>query len=163
MISGWLSRSAFGVGILALTLSAGAAFVAGAASAQDPAASFPNKPIRMVVGFAAGGGNDIFARLIQNELSKRTGWTVIIENKAGAGGRLSAEYVAREPADGYTILVGAKRCDGDRPADLQDRLSDAEEFHSGDDDRRFSALPRGRRAIIRPRIAERPCRVDQGE
>jgi tripartite-type tricarboxylate transporter receptor subunit TctC len=107
MVSGWLSRSSFRVGIIAATLSAGATFFAGAASAQDPAASFPNKPIRMVVGFAAGGGNDIFARLIQNELSKRTGWTVVVENKAGAGGRLSAEYVAREPADGYTILVGA--------------------------------------------------------
>jgi tripartite-type tricarboxylate transporter receptor subunit TctC len=79
----------------------------GAAHAQDAAASFPNRPIRMVVGFAAGGGNDIFARLIQNELTKRTGWTVVIENKPGAGARLSAEYVAREPADGYTILVGA--------------------------------------------------------
>jgi tripartite-type tricarboxylate transporter receptor subunit TctC len=89
------------LGIVALALSAGAA------AAQDPAASFPNKPIRMVVGFAAGGGNDIFARLIQNELQKRTGWTVVVENKPGAGGRLSAEAVAREPADGYTVLVGA--------------------------------------------------------
>jgi tripartite-type tricarboxylate transporter receptor subunit TctC len=90
-------------------LCAGAALLAlaGTAAAQDPVASFPNKPIRMVVGFAAGGGNDIFARLIQNELTKRTGWTVVVENKPGAGGRLSAEYVAREPADGYTLLVGA--------------------------------------------------------
>lgn len=86
---------------IVLVLSAGLAF------AQDPAASFPNKPIRLVVGFAAGGGNDIFARLIQNELQKRTGWTVVVENKPGAGGRLSAESVAREPADGYTVLVGA--------------------------------------------------------
>ena len=90
-----------GAAMLALVVSTGGAF------AQDPAASFPNKPIRMVVGFAAGGGNDIFARLIQNELVKRTGWTVVVENKAGAGGRLSAESVAREPADGYTVLVGA--------------------------------------------------------
>jgi tripartite-type tricarboxylate transporter receptor subunit TctC len=99
MASRWGLRAS--LGFMALALSAGIA------SAQDPAASFPNKPIRMVVGFAAGGGNDIFARLIQNELQKRTGWTVIIENKPGAGGRLSAEQVAREPADGYTILVGA--------------------------------------------------------
>jgi len=72
--------------------------------AQD---RFPSRPIRIVVGYSAGGGNDIFARLIQNELVKRTGWTVVVENKAGAGGRLSAESVAREPADGYTVLVGA--------------------------------------------------------
>jgi tripartite-type tricarboxylate transporter receptor subunit TctC len=95
----WTLRASFG--LLAFALSAGIA------SAQDATASFPNKPIRMVVGFAAGGGNDIFARLIQNELQKRTGWTVVVENKPGAGGRLSAEYVAREPADGYTLLVGA--------------------------------------------------------
>ncbi len=101
----------FGAGLAALAFAAAlslqGALVPGAALAQDAAAGFPNKPIRMVVGFAAGGGNDIFARLIQNELVKRTGWTVIIENKPGAGARLSAEYVAREPADGYTILVGA--------------------------------------------------------
>jgi tripartite-type tricarboxylate transporter receptor subunit TctC len=99
MANRWGLRAS--LGLMAL------AFSAGIAPAQDPAASFPNKPIRMVVGFAAGGGNDIFARLIQNELQKRTGWTVIIENKPGAGGRLSAEQVAREPADGYTVLVGA--------------------------------------------------------
>lgn len=89
---------------------AAALLVAGSApvfAQADPAASFPDKPIRMVVGFAAGGGNDIFARMIQAKLQERTGWTVIVENRAGAGGRLAAEYVAREPADGYTLLVGA--------------------------------------------------------
>jgi tripartite-type tricarboxylate transporter receptor subunit TctC len=95
----WCRLASLGIVTLALS--------AGAAAAQDPAASFPNKPIRMVVGFAAGGGNDIFARLIQSELQKRTGWTVVVENKPGAGGRTAAEFVAREPADGYTVLVGA--------------------------------------------------------
>ena len=107
MVSGWLGRSSIGVGLFASTLLAGSVLSTGNVAAQDAAASYPNKPIRMIVGFAAGGGNDIFARLIQNELAKRTGWTIVVENKAGAGGRLSAEYVAREPADGYTILVGA--------------------------------------------------------
>jgi tripartite-type tricarboxylate transporter receptor subunit TctC len=59
------------------------------------------------VGFAAGGGNDIFARLIAAKLQERLGWTVVIENRPGAGGRTAAEFVAREPADGYTVLVGA--------------------------------------------------------
>ena len=68
---------------------------------------YPSKVIRMIVGFAAGGGNDIFARLIAQKLSERTGWTVIIENKPGAGGRLAADYAAKEAPDGYTILVGA--------------------------------------------------------
>ena len=68
---------------------------------------YPNKVIRMIVGFAAGGGNDIFARLVATKLSERTGWTVIIENKPGAGGRLAADYAAKEAPDGYTVLVGA--------------------------------------------------------
>jgi tripartite-type tricarboxylate transporter receptor subunit TctC len=87
---------------LALVLAPGAALAQG-----DPAANFPNKPIKVVVGFAAGGGNDIFARVVSQKLQERTGWTVVIENKPGAGGRLSAEYVAREAPDGYTLLVGA--------------------------------------------------------
>jgi tripartite-type tricarboxylate transporter receptor subunit TctC len=80
-----------------------AVFAASPSHAQD----YPAKVIRMIVGFAAGGGNDIFARLIAQRLSERTGWTVIIENKPGAGGRLAADYAAKEPPDGYTILVGA--------------------------------------------------------
>ena len=48
---------------------------------------YPSKVIRMIVGFAAGGGNDIFARMLAQKLSERTGWTVIIENKPGAGSR----------------------------------------------------------------------------
>ena len=80
-----------------------AVFAASPGHAQD----YPAKVIRMIVGFAAGGGNDIFARLIAQRLTERTGWTVIIENKPGAGGRLAADYAAKEAPDGYTILVGA--------------------------------------------------------
>jgi tripartite-type tricarboxylate transporter receptor subunit TctC len=68
---------------------------------------YPSKVIRLIVGFAAGGGNDIFARIIAAKLAERTGWTVIIENKPGAGGRLAADYAAKEAPDGYTVLVGA--------------------------------------------------------
>ena len=68
---------------------------------------YPNRVVRMIVGFAAGGGNDIFARLVATKLAEKTGWTVVIENRPGAGGRSAAEYVATQPADGYTVLVGA--------------------------------------------------------
>jgi tripartite-type tricarboxylate transporter receptor subunit TctC len=78
-----------------------------AATPAHAQGDYPNKVIRMIVGFAAGGGNDIFARLVAQKLSERTGWTVIIENKPGAGGRLAADYAAKEAPDGYTILVGA--------------------------------------------------------
>jgi tripartite-type tricarboxylate transporter receptor subunit TctC len=74
----------------------------------DPAASYPNKPIRVIVGFAAGGGNDLMARLVGQRLSELLGQPVVIENRAAAGGRLAADFVANQaPADGYTLLVGA--------------------------------------------------------
>ncbi len=68
---------------------------------------YPSRPIRLIVGFAAGGGNDIFARLVAARLSEIFGQPVVVENRPGAGGRLSAEYVSNQPADGYTLLVGA--------------------------------------------------------
>src|SRR6478609_3068438 len=66
----------------------------------DPAANYPNKPIRVIVPFAAGGGNDIFARVVGNKLSEILGQPVINENKPGAGGRIAAEYVMNQPHDG---------------------------------------------------------------
>src|SRR5271167_1000563 len=69
------------------------------ASAQS---DYPKRPIHLVVGFAAGGGNDIFARLVAAKFSDILGQPVVVENKPGAGGRLSAEYVSNQPADGYT-------------------------------------------------------------
>ena len=85
--------------VMALVLAA-----AGEARAQD---AYPNRVIRFVVGFAAGGGNDIFARLVVQKFQENTGATTIIENKPGAGGRISSEFVAHQPPDGYTVLVGA--------------------------------------------------------
>jgi tripartite-type tricarboxylate transporter receptor subunit TctC len=76
-------------------------------SAQSQEVNFPSRPIRFVVGFAAGGGNDIFARVVGQKLSEVIGQTVIIENKPGAGARLAADNVAREAPDGYTLLVTA--------------------------------------------------------
>src|SRR6267142_2838345 len=77
------------------------------ARAQGDAASYPNRTIRIVVGFAAGGGNDIFARLVGQKLQELIGQSVIIENKPGAASRLANEYAANQPADGYTLLVAA--------------------------------------------------------
>lgn len=98
-------RSLSGGGLLALALIAA---VAQPARAQNDAENnYPNRVIRMVVGFAAGGGNDIFARLVAQKLQDILGQAVIIENKPGAGGRLASEYVADQSPDGYTLLVGA--------------------------------------------------------
>src|SRR6476646_13162 len=87
-------------------LSALALMVAAAAPAHAQT-DYPNRTIRIVVGFAAGGGNDIFARLVGAKLSELIGQSVIIENKPGAGARLGNEYAANQPADGYTLLVAA--------------------------------------------------------
>ncbi len=91
-------RSLFVCAVIAL-IAAG-----GAAQAQS---DYPNRPIRFVVGFAAGGGNDIFARLVTRKLQENTGWTVVIDNKPGAGGRISSQFVASAAPDGYTVLVAA--------------------------------------------------------
>jgi tripartite-type tricarboxylate transporter receptor subunit TctC len=75
------------------------------ALAQDPAADYPNRVVRVVVGFAAGGGNDVFARIVAQKLQEVLGQSVVIENKPGAGGRIAADYVLSQPADGYTLMV----------------------------------------------------------
>ncbi len=84
-----------------------AAFAAPPAHAQQDAASYPNRPVRIVVGFAAGGGNDIMARLIGQKLSEALNQSVVIENRAGANGELAADYVKNAAPDGYTLMVGA--------------------------------------------------------
>lgn len=78
-----------------------------AVRAQSEAADYPSKPIRMIVPFAAGGGNDIFARLVGAKASEIMNQQLIIENRPAAGGRMAAEYVATQAADGYTLFVGA--------------------------------------------------------
>ena len=66
--------------------------------------AYPTKPIRLIVGFPPGGSGDFLTRLIADELQKDLGVAVIADNRAGAGGNIAAEIVARAPADGYTIL-----------------------------------------------------------
>jgi tripartite-type tricarboxylate transporter receptor subunit TctC len=70
-------------------------------------ADWPQKPVNLIVPFAAGGGTDAFARPFAAWLESRTGQRVLIENKAGAGGTVGASAAAKAPADGYTFLVGA--------------------------------------------------------
>jgi tripartite-type tricarboxylate transporter receptor subunit TctC len=97
-----------GGALLGAVLAVAALFAAAPASAQgDPAAGYPSKPIRIVIPFGAGGGNDLFARLVGQKFSELIGQPVVIENKPGAGGRIAAEYVMNQPHDGYTLFVGA--------------------------------------------------------
>src|SRR5271166_4081097 len=74
------------------------------ARAQTPKAGYPAKPVRIIVPVAAGGPTDIVARMLADKLSAMWGQQVFIENKAGAGNNIGAEYVARSEPDGYTVL-----------------------------------------------------------
>jgi tripartite-type tricarboxylate transporter receptor subunit TctC len=89
-------------GLLALL----ASFVLTAgASAQDAAATYPNRPIKIVVSVPAGGGVDTVTRMVAEGLRKKLGQPVVIENHAGAGGNIGAEFVFKSDPDGYTLLA----------------------------------------------------------
>jgi tripartite-type tricarboxylate transporter receptor subunit TctC len=80
--------------------------VAAAAGLPGYAQPYPSKPVRLINAFAPGGASDVVARSFANKLSDYLGRQVTVENRVGAGGNVASEYVARSPADGYTILMG---------------------------------------------------------
>jgi tripartite-type tricarboxylate transporter receptor subunit TctC len=84
---------------LALSLAAPAAF--------GQQSNYPAKPIRLVVAYAAGGGTDVAGRIVAEALSRELGQQVFVENKVGASGNVGGNFVAKAPADGYTLLFGA--------------------------------------------------------
>ena len=94
------------------SLAATALVLGGSALAQSPApaatAAYPAKPIRMIVPFPPGGGTDILARLVANKLSEQAPWTVVADNKAGAGGTIGISEAVKSAPTGYDIVMGQK-------------------------------------------------------
>jgi tripartite-type tricarboxylate transporter receptor subunit TctC len=88
-------------------LLAAATTAAPLAYAQAPAAKYPSKPIRMIVGYAPGGGSDIMGRLMAQQITDALGQQVVVENRAGAAQNVAAEYMTKQPADGYTIFMSS--------------------------------------------------------
>jgi tripartite-type tricarboxylate transporter receptor subunit TctC len=78
----------------------------GGAAGDVSAQSYPTKPLHMIVPFVAGGSPDIIGRLVAEDLSTALGQSVVVENRAGAGGNIAVQYVIDQPADGYTLLLG---------------------------------------------------------
>jgi tripartite-type tricarboxylate transporter receptor subunit TctC len=100
--------------LLRLLVTAVAGFFCSAALAQQ--APWPNRPIKMIIPFGAGGGTDVIGRLLAQKLTESLGQTVVVENRPGAGGSLGTAEVARAPADGYTILLGSSSTHGINPS-----------------------------------------------
>src|SRR5262249_52446821 len=73
---------------------------------QDAAAGYPKQPIKILVGFAPGGSNDLIARIVAQKFGERLGQPAVVENKPGAGGIIAAELATRSAPDGYTLMMG---------------------------------------------------------
>ncbi len=106
----------------ALLAGAVALLAAGAAQAQAQTPPYPNKPIRLVIGFAPGGAADYVARTVSEPMARALGQAVVVENRAGAGSSLAADFVAKAPPDGYTLLIASPSSISVNPA-LNPKLS----------------------------------------
>ena len=96
------SRRAFCTGVFGAAL---LPLMPALAQQQTDPAAYPRQPIRLLIGFAAGGGNDLFGRLVAQRLSEKLGQPVIVENKPGAGSVIAYEQTARSAPDGHTLVV----------------------------------------------------------
>jgi tripartite-type tricarboxylate transporter receptor subunit TctC len=103
--------------IVAASISLAAGFIfASAAAAQSAPASYPNKPIRLIVPFPAGGSVDVTSRALAQKLSEQLGQPIVVDNRPGAGGNIGMDALAKSAADGYTLGMGALSTHAVNPA-----------------------------------------------
>ena len=130
-----------------------AIFAATPAVAQQ---DYPNRPITLVVPYAAGGGNDVMARSVAEKMSKALGQNIVVENRAGAGGSIATRQVARAAPDGYTLVLGGTGTLAVNPTTLRERrLRPPQGFRAGRADRHGATHSRDqsqRAGKNRPRV-----------
>ena len=147
-----------------LHLAAGAA-VLPVTSRRARAQGYPSQPVRIIVAFAAGGPNDILARLMGQWLSERLGQPFVIENRPGAGSNIATEAVVRAPADGYTLLLVAS------PNAINATLYDKLNFNFIDDIAPVASFMRGALVmVVNPSVSSqnapgvhRLCKGESGQ
>ncbi len=94
--------------VLRLALCSALAFWFAISAGYSQIADYPTRPIRMLVGFGAGGGTDIVARIVAQKMTESLGQSVLVENRTGASGLIAAQDVAKSPPDGYTLMMGTQ-------------------------------------------------------
>jgi tripartite-type tricarboxylate transporter receptor subunit TctC len=116
--------------ILAICAAASAFLLtaSGSAQAADAVSSYPDKPIRIIVPYPPGGSTDVLARMMGQRIGEKLHQTVIVENRAGASGAIGAAYVAKSPADGYTLFLGTSTALAVNPSLFSDLPYNVKEF-----------------------------------
>ena len=137
--------------MLATLIAAVAAFSAAAQGAGD----YPNKPVTLVVPFAAGGPTDVVGRMVAQEVGERLGQPVIVVNRPGAGGNTGTASVATAAPDGYTLVLGTVSTHGINPSLYPKMPYDHTKDFVADLPGRACAQRAGRQQLVCPR---RPCR-----
>jgi len=94
--------------LLGLAIMAGLAMAQVNTQVNAQPARYPDRPVKILVGFAAGGGTDVAARILATRLTESLGQSVVVENRAGASGMIAADAVAKSPTDGYTLMMGTQ-------------------------------------------------------